>query len=67
MTPDIDIDRAAKLMLDRYGRGATDEARRRAHDLAAVGDIAGAATWRRIGAAVEEFPQVKPAGAAPPH
>jgi hypothetical protein len=46
--PEIDIWRAANLMLKRYGDKALEESGQRADDLAAAGDDNGAATWRRI-------------------
>ena len=45
--PEIDIWRAANLMLKRYGEKAFDESSTRAHELAADGDHDGASTWRR--------------------
>jgi hypothetical protein len=50
--PEIDIWRAAQLMLKRYGDKALEETVARANELAAAGDDNGAATWRRITAAV---------------
>jgi hypothetical protein len=46
--PEIDIWRAANLMLKRYGDKALDESAMRADELAAGGDHDGATTWRRI-------------------
>jgi hypothetical protein len=45
--PEIDIWRAANLMLKRYGADAEIESARRADELAAEGDLDGAAVWRR--------------------
>ena len=50
--PEIDIWRAAQLMLKRYGEKAEAESAARADELALAGDDEGAATWRRIMAAV---------------
>jgi hypothetical protein len=50
--PEIDIWRAANLMLKRYGRKALEESAARADALAADGDHNGAAVWRRITDAV---------------
>jgi hypothetical protein len=50
--PEIDIWRAAQLMLKRYGDKALEESAARADELAAAGDSIGAATWRRITDAV---------------
>ena len=52
MIPEIDIWRAAQLMLKRYGEKAEAESAARADELALAGDDEGAATWRRIMAAV---------------
>jgi hypothetical protein len=46
--PEIDIWRAAQLMLKRYGDQALEESTARVDELAAAGDSNGAATWRRI-------------------
>jgi hypothetical protein len=48
MIPEIDIWRVANLMLTRYGDEAMLESAQRAHELAADGDRAGAATWLQI-------------------
>jgi hypothetical protein len=48
--PEIDIWRAATLMLKRYGEKALEESTMRADELAADGDHNGAATWRRTSA-----------------
>jgi hypothetical protein len=50
--PEIDIWRAATLMLKRYGDKAEEQSAARAEDLTADGDDEGAATWRRINDAV---------------
>jgi hypothetical protein len=63
--PEIDIWRAANLMLKRYGEKALDESATRADELAADGDHGGAATWRRITSAVELLASNTPPG--PPH
>ena len=46
--PEIDIWRAATLMLKRYGEKALEQSATRADELAADGDHDGALTWRRI-------------------
>jgi hypothetical protein len=48
MLPEIDIWRAANLMLERYGENAEIESATRGDELAAEGDLDGAAVWRRI-------------------
>jgi hypothetical protein len=60
--PEIDIWRAANLMLKRYGEKVLDESGTRAHELAADGDHDGASTWRRITAAVEQLANNIPPG-----
>ena len=53
--PEIDIWRAAQLMLKRYGDKALDESAARADELATFGDQDGATTWRRISDAVAQL------------
>jgi hypothetical protein len=53
--PEIDIWRAALLMLKRHGDKALEESAARADELAVAGDDDGAATWRRIMAAVTQL------------
>jgi hypothetical protein len=60
--PEIDIWRAAILMLKRYGDQALDESTTRAHQLAAEGDHDGAMTWRWIAKAVSELKNPTPPG-----
>ena len=60
--PEIDIWRAANLMLKRYGEKAFEESTTRADELAADGDHDGADTWRRITAAVEALANTVPPG-----
>ena len=63
MTSDIDLWRAAKLLIDRYGNTAPVEAMRRADALAAQGDTAGKIVWLRILEAIEELQNTEPMGA----
>jgi hypothetical protein len=60
--PEIDIWRAATLMIKRYGDLAQVESANRADELAASGDDAGAAVWRRITHAVSELENTVPPG-----
>jgi hypothetical protein len=60
--PEIDIWRAANLMIKRYGDTALEESATRADELAADGDHDGAATWRRITMAVEQLANNTPNG-----
>ena len=62
MIPEIDIWRAANLMLKRYGDKALEESAMRADELAAAGDGNGAAVWRRITAAVGQLASTTPSG-----
>ena len=62
MIPEIDIWRAANLMLKRYGDKALEESATRADELAAAGDGNGAAVWRRITAAVGQLANNTPSG-----
>jgi hypothetical protein len=48
VVPEIDIWRAAYLMLRWYGTTARQEGVRRANELTAVGDDVGVSVWRRI-------------------
>ena len=62
MIPEIDIWRAANLMLKRYGDKALEESITRVDELAADGDHVGADTWRRITVAVELLANQPPPG-----
>jgi len=55
MIPEVDIWRVANLMLIRYGEEAMLEGATHAHELAADGDRAGAATWLRITNAIAQL------------
>jgi len=60
VTPEIDIWRAANLMLKRYGEKALEESAARADELAAQDDYNGAAVWRRITDAVGQLANQTP-------
>jgi hypothetical protein len=62
MIPETDIWRAALLLLKRHGERALDESAARADELALAGDDDGAATWRRIMAAVTQLANQTPPG-----
>ena len=62
MIPEIDIWRAAQLMLNRYGDNALEETAARANELALTGEDDGAATRRRIMAAIEQIANKTPPG-----
>ena len=55
MTADLDIWRAAKLLLDQFGEDAALVAARRCDEALARGDMDGRALGLRILAAVEEL------------
>lgn len=55
MTEDIDIWRAAKMLVDRHGDEAPVHAAMRADELLADGDIDGQHIWTRIQRAIEEL------------
>ena len=60
--PEIDIWRAANLMLKRYGEKALEESAARADELFAEQDHDGAAVWRRIIDAVGQLANTTPSG-----
>jgi hypothetical protein len=60
--PEIDIWRAANLMLKPYGEKAIEESAARADELVAQDDYNGAASWRRISTAVVELANTAPPG-----
>ena len=62
MIPEIDIWRAAILMLKHYGDKALEQSATRADELAADDDHDGADTWRRITSAVEQLANTTPPG-----
>jgi hypothetical protein len=53
--PEVDIWRAAQLMLKRHGDKALEDSAARADELVAAGDDNGAALWRRITTTFAEF------------
>ncbi len=60
---DIDIWRAAKLLVDRHGAQAPLKSAKRADAMRAMGDLAGRAVWLRIKRACEDLLAEKPKGA----
>jgi hypothetical protein len=60
--PEIDIWRAANLMLKRYGDKALEESAARADELAAQDDHNGADVCRRITDAVRQLANQTPGG-----
>ena len=59
---EIDIWRAAYLMLWWYGETAQEESARRADEFAAYGDPGGEACWRRVIDAIEQLANTTPFG-----
>jgi hypothetical protein len=55
MIQDLDIYRAAKLLIDQHGQDAPIRAAERADELLEAGDIDGAGIWRTIMGAIEEL------------
>jgi len=62
MMTEIDIWRAAYLMLWWYGETAQEESARRADEFAEEGDRAGEACWRRIIDAIGQLESATPSG-----
>jgi hypothetical protein len=60
--PEINVWRAANLMLKHYGNEAEAESARRADELWEVGDAAGVAVWRRVMGAVRHLVNMTPPG-----
>jgi hypothetical protein len=60
--PEIDIWRAANLMVKRYGYKALEESSTRVDELTTAGDHDGADVWRRITAAVAQLANTVPPG-----
>jgi hypothetical protein len=60
--PEIDIWRAATLMLKRYGKRALEESASRADELASSDDENGVAVWRRTSDAVGQLVNTSPPG-----
>jgi triphosphoribosyl-dephospho-CoA synthetase len=57
---ELDVWRAAALMLKRYGADAAVQAALRADELFEAGDEHGTATWRAIVRAIEELQRERP-------
>ena len=60
MISDLDILRAAQLLVKRHGPDTPVVAAQRAEELLAVGDVEGFAVWKSIMRAVEELLRVVP-------
>lgn len=55
MTEEIDVYRAAALLVKQYGENAPIRAAMRADELCAAGDVEGAAVWKRILRAIDKL------------
>ena len=62
MVDDIDIWRAAQLLIKQHGDTADIAAAQEIDAFAEEGDLDGAAVWRRIQAAVRELAKTEPDG-----
>ena len=62
MTSDLDIYRAAKLLVEEHGEEAPIEAALSATAMLEKGDLDGYAIWKRILLAVKELQDREPAG-----
>ncbi len=60
MIPDLDIYRAANLLVKQHGADAPTHAAMRADELLDKGDLDGYAVWKRIVKAVEELQRAAP-------
>ncbi len=60
MIPDLDIWRAAQVMVKRYGEGAATEAAMRADEFLDQGNLDGKRLWMRIMLAIEELQREQP-------
>lgn len=60
MIPDLDLWRAAQLLVKRHGEDAAIVTAQRADELVREGDLEGAAVWRSILRVLEELLRVKP-------
>ncbi len=60
MTPDLDIYRAANVIIERYGKDAQIHSTKRASAMLDKGDMDAYAMWKRILRAVEELQRTAP-------
>ncbi len=57
---DIDIYRAAKLLIEKHGDEAAITATKRATEALDAGDVDGYAVWKRVLQAIEQLESTKP-------
>ena len=62
MIPDLDIYRAANLLVKRHGEDAPIHAAMRADATLEVGDLDGYAVWKRVLRAIDEMGNTTPGG-----
>ncbi len=67
MTPDLDIYRAANVIIKQYGPDAPIHAAMRADAMLEKGDLDGYAVWRRVLRAVEVLQRAVPGPGAQVH
>ena len=67
MTPEFDIYRTAKLLVDQHGEDAPIHAAMRTDELLARGDLDGQAIWKLILKAIDELPANERPEDAGPH
>ena len=67
MTDDLEIWRAANLVIKHHGEDAWFHASTRADELLDEGELEGAAVWRKILVAIEELQRNKPKGGEASH
>ena len=60
MIPNLDIYRAASVLIDQHGADAPIEPAMRVDELLDAGDLDGRAVWQRVLAAVEELLRQEP-------
>jgi hypothetical protein len=63
VTSDLDLWRAANLMIERHGTEAAFVAAQRADEMLAQGDIEGQLVWKRILAAINDLQRTTLTGA----
>ena len=60
MISDLDIWRAAQVMVKRYGKDAASKANKRADEFLDQGNLDGQRVWTRIVRAIEELQRQRP-------
>ena len=67
MTNDLDIYRAAKVIIDQHGDGAADHAAMMSNEMAGKDDVTGYGMWVLILAAIDELQEREPIGKSTVH